>query len=210
MDTNLRWERLGALSGVACAVLFVLGAIIGETNSLASPYDSSSLIASVAADHSTAIVIGSYLTLLSMFFFIWFLAYLRNLLAAGDGQGNWVAWVGFGGGLVGAAMLLLDTSYRQALTIVTNYGGESEAAKALSILDWNDYILVEAPALAALVGATTIIGFQRRPFPRWLAWLGVPITLFLLSPFLPGSGVMATFLWIALLSLALLWRTRKA
>jgi len=111
--------------------------------------------------------------------------------------------------LVACAMLLLAAHFSQAFTVLSRYGGETEVAKALYVLEWNSYLLVEAPALAGLIGATTAIGFTYKTFPLWLNLWGALLTLVLVGPFLPGIGVIVAFMWMAVVSIILLLRTRR-
>ena len=118
-----------------------------------------------------------HLLLLGVFFLFWFVGYLHRYLSEASGeQDRWVASVALGGGLIAGATLLLVAHFAQASTILKDYGGETETAKALFVLDWNSYLLVEAPALAALVGATTLIGFRSKLFPWWLNSSGALLT----------------------------------
>jgi hypothetical protein len=139
--------------------------------------------------------------LLGVFFLISFLGYLRTYLLEATDEKPWLVSVSYGGGLVACAMLLLAAHFSQAFTVLDNYGGDTQVAKALYVLEWNWYLLVEA---------TVAIGFAYKIFPWWLNGWGALLALVLLSPVLPGLGVLVTFLWVAVLSVLLLLRTRRA
>lgn len=201
-------ERAGAFSGVLASVLLIIGGGLTDINPIVDVTASSANIANVFIENQTELLAGTYLSLLGVFALIWFLAYLREFLLENAADKRWIVSVAFGGGLIACAMLLLSAHFMQSFTILDNYGGETQVAKALYLLDWNWYLLVEAPALAALVGATTAIGFPKKILPRWMNWWGVLLTIILLSPGIPGSGVVLTYLWIAALSVLLLLRTR--
>ena len=209
MSTSILWRRLGASSGIAASVLISTGSIVSDINPLISVAAASASIARAFVDNRTSILVGTYLTLLGIFFFLWFLAYLRAFLLEVTDEKNWLASVAFGGGLVVCAMLLLEAHFKQAFTVVSSFGAETQVAKALYILEWNSNLLVEAPALAGLVGATSVIAFAYKIFPWWLNLWGALVTLVLLGPFLPGSGVMVAFMWVAVVSIILLLRTRR-
>lgn len=209
MNTNLPVQRLGAACGLVASFLIATGIVVSDMNDDVWITDSSSEIASTFIENQTAIFVGTYLMLLGVFFFISFIGYLRMYLVTHKNQNNWLVSVSFGGGLVACAMLLLAAHFSQALTIIDNYGGDTQVAKALYALEFNWYLLVEAPALAVFVGATVYIGFTDKALPAWLNVWGAFLTLALLSPVLPGFGVMVTFLWVAALSVQLLIRTRS-
>ena len=209
MRTNIFWGRVSAASGIVAALLLLAGIIVSDVNGEVSVTAPSSRIAETFIDNQSSILAGTYLTVLGVFFLIIFLGYLREFLLTATDEKTWLASVAFGGGLVACAMLLIGAHFSQAFTVLESYGGETQVAKALYVLEWNWYLLVEAPPLAALVGATAAIGFAHRVLPWWLNGWGALLTLALLSPFLPGSGVMVTFLWVVALSVVLLLHTRE-
>ena len=208
MNTSLFWQRLSAVSGVVASLLIMAGAILKDVNEEVAVVASSSTIARTFIENRTEILVGTYLTILGVFFLVWFLGYLCSYLLEAIGENHWLVPVAFGGGLVACAMLLLASHFSQAFTVLSSYGAETQVAKALYVLEWNQYLLVEAPPLAALVGATTVIGFAYKAFPWWINGWGALLTPVLLSPVLPGSGVMVTFLWLIALSVLLTLRTR--
>ena len=208
MTTKVAFERVGAFSGVLASLLLIVGGGLTDINPIVDVTASSANIANVFIENQTELLTGTYLRLLGVFALMWFLAYLREVLLENASDKSWVISVAFGGGLIACAMLLLSAHFMQSFTILDNYGSETQVAKALYLLDWNWYLLVEAPALAALVGATTAISFSNKIFPRWMNWWGVLLTIILLSPGIPGSGVVVTYLWLAVLSVLLLLKTR--
>jgi len=199
----------GAVSGLAAALLLIAGTIVSDINELVPVTASSSTIASTFVAQRTNLLIGTYLSLLGVFFLVCFLGYLKLFLQQAAGESSWLVTVAFGGGLVACAMLLLAAHFSQAFTVLPTYSEETQVAKALYVLEWNSYLLVEAPALAALVMATAAIGFTRKVLPWWLTAWGGLLTFILLSPVLPGSGVTLTFLWLGVLSIWLLRRSEK-
>ena len=210
MNTNMLWQRLGAVSGVVASFLIITGIVVSDLNDDVSVSAPSNMIARTFIENQSVILVGNYLILIGVFFLISFLGYLRTYLLEATDEKPWLVSVSYGGGLVACAMLLLAAHFSQAFTVLDNYGGETQVAKALYVLEWNWYLLVEAPALAALVGATVAIGFAYKTFPWWLNGWGALLVLVLLSPVLPGLGVLVTFLWVAVLSVLLLLRTRRA
>ena len=199
-QSSTRLNQLGASAGVLSALFLIASDIVREVGDL-DPYSNSVSIARMFIDNRFQVLVGTYLLLLGVFFLFWFVGYLHRYLSEASGeQDRWVASVALGGGLIAGATLLLMAHFAQASTILKDYGGETETAKALFVLDWNDYLLVEAPALAALVGATTLIGFRSKVFPWWMNWSGALLAAVLIGPFLPGSGVILSFLWLGVLS----------
>ena len=206
---ELHGKRFGALSGVLASALLMAGHIMTDLNPLVGIHSSSAAIARVFVEHRTKVLNGSYLTLLGVFFLLIFLGYWRSILNRRADR-SWLVTAGYGGGLVASAMILLATHFKLAVTLLPDYGTETQVAKALYLLEWNGRLLVEAPGLAALVGTTTVLSFSNKIFPWWINLWGALLTLVLLGPLLPGSGVMVTFLWLAVLSVILFVRSLRS
>ena len=204
MRTDIFWNRVSAATGIAAALLIMTGIVISDINGEVSVTASSSRIASTMIANQSTILTGSYFVLIGVFFFIIFLGYLRAFLLATSPNRPWLVYVAHGGGLIACAMLLLAAHFSQAFTVLESYGGETQVAKALYVLEWNWYLLVEAPPLAALVGATALVGFAQKALPWWLSAWGALLTIALLAPTLPGIGILLTFLWVIALSSVLL------
>lgn len=208
MRRSTTWQWLGAGSGGVASVLLIAGMILKDVNDQVSVQASSGSIARTFLENRFEILAGSYLTLLGVFLLVLFLAFLRTYLAQVSDD-HWLVSAAFGGGLIACAMLLLGTHFTQAFTVLPTYRGETQVAKALYILEWNHLLLVEAPPLAALVGALIVIGFMYDAFPWWINGPGALLALLLLSPGLPGSGVVLFFLWLIVVSVFLVWKTRS-
>jgi hypothetical protein len=165
-ETTMRnlWQRLGAISGVVAAALIIAGTIFSDINPLVSPHDPSDAIASTFQQERSNLLLGSYLTMLGVFVFLWFLAYLRSHLS-NTSERHWLANVAFGGGLISGAMILLATHFKQAFTVVSNFQGENQAAKALYILEWNERLLVEAPPPRGTRGSDSHCGVHLSKLP---------------------------------------------
>ena len=190
---------LGALSGLVASFLLFTSGIVNNIEVAAT--SSSNTIARVLVDSQQKILIGTYMLMLGVLFFLFFLGFLRSKTsAAGEGLA-WLSKTAFGGGLVGAAMLLLSAHFGQALMILSSYGGETQVAKSLYLLDWNWYLLVEAIPIAVFVGASSAFGLGSGEWPRWLTWSGIPISLLLALPYVTGGGMMLSYIWIAALSI---------
>lgn len=119
---------------------------------------SSSTIAAAVIDSQQSVLVGTYLLMLGVFFFIIFIAYLRGQTSLQSEGVDWLSRTAFTGGVVACAMLLLSAHFGQSLTILPGYGTETQVAKALYLLDWNWYLLVEAIPIAVFIGANSVFG----------------------------------------------------
>jgi hypothetical protein len=198
----------GAAFGLLSAALLFASGIVNDITVPA--VSSSSTIAAALLREQTRILVGTYLLMLGAFFLVLFTAYLRHYLVLKANEDNWLISVAFGGGLIAASMLLLSAHFGQAFTILSSYGSETQVAKALYLLDWNWYLLVEAPPIAAMVASIGVIGATRKVLPRWLSWSGILLAFLLLVPFITGGGIMLSYLWLGALALVILFDMHTA
>jgi len=68
-----------------------------------------------------------------------------------------------------------------------------------------DVAVLGAP-MAALVGATSLVSWLYRAFPRWLAVLGIPVTIALLVFPIVFLGMLLFFLWTLVVAVVILVR----
>ena len=197
----------GAASGLLASILMFSAGVVKDIQVAAT--SSSSTIASVLVDSQQTILIGTYMLMLGVLFFLLFLGFVRGQ-ATVTGHGlDWLSRTAFGAGLVGAAMLLLSAHFGQALMILPSYGGETQVAKSLYLLDWNWYLLVEAIPIAVFVGASSANALLSQEWPMWISWPGLAISLLLVLPYVTGGGIMLSYLWIAALSIYLVKDQRR-
>lgn len=187
-----------AASGLAAAGLMFASALVHNIEVAA--VSSSPTIAAAMVDAQQTGLLGAYLLMLGVFFFIFFAGYLRMGAPPGTPSIGWLVDTAFGAGMVAASMLLLSAHFGQALTILPRYGGETQVAKALYLLDWNWYLLVEAIPIAVFIAGNSAVGVLANRWPWWLNWPGLAISAILLLPFVTGGGIMLSYLWIAALS----------
>ena len=169
----LRWAGLG---GIVYVVLFVVGLIVmmkGLPDSSAPPDEVRRYYADGGnRDH---IHIGFLLILIGVFFLVWFLGALREVVRrlAGDGLLTTVTTVG---GAVYAATTLVAFSLDEAIYTMnddtykhTVYPGLIHAAND------SGYVIHSAggAALGAAIVAVSLAALGARALPAWLGWVSV-------------------------------------
>ncbi len=203
-------DVVGAASGIlAFVVLGVSETVQGCLACRASLTDPAEEIARAVRETRGGIRAGAYLALLGAFLLIAFAGYLRRELRRAEGEGGWLASVAYGGGLVAAAVALVRASFDLAAAAAAEFGGDPAVATVYYALRFEFYFLFAAP-MAALVAAASAIALRFGALPRWLGWLGLPVTLFALAPLLPGAAAFVTFLWASAASLVLARRALRA
>ena len=93
------WDSVGALSGIAFAVLLSVGMGMsfgaGESP---GPRDPSAEIARLFVEQSDRVGTANYITLAGLAFFFGFLGYFRRRLQEAEGEGGWLSSTSYGNG----------------------------------------------------------------------------------------------------------------
>ena len=204
------WNSVGPLAGIVFVVLLVLS--VGISGSVRADVDEDSLfrvsareVANVLEDRRDQALTGSFIGLFGLLSFIGFLAYFRSLLQKAEGEDGWFTSMAYGGGLMTAAVLLGWLSLELATSAVFNYGPDTQVAKTLIALEWR-YIYVLAPPMIAFTLGASLGIVRYAALPRWVGWIGFPVAVTLLVPWI---GVAFAVAWILVVSIVLLiqaWR----
>jgi hypothetical protein len=200
-------EHWAALGGVLYVALFVVGTILlvgGEPNGNASPSEVVRWYAD--SGHRDRINVGWILTGLGIFFFLWFLAALRNALLrlVGDGFLTTLATVG---GAVYAALALAGVAVNAAIKTMSDDTYHHQVFPEL-IHAANDagYVLhsTGGVGIGAMMIAASLAVLRVRAVPAWLGWVGVAAGIIALASiaFVPWFVIA---LWLVVASVLLFW-----
>ena len=204
-----RLERLAPLTGVVFVVLLLVGFIASGGPGWRATADE---IVDHYTDDSTRVVGGSYLGMLAVLFFLWFVGSLRSFLRPAEGGTGRLSAVAFGGGVAAGALYL--ASFTMSLTAAFRAdepGGIGEQA-ATTLYDlWGSLFVFAVPmALAVLMAATATVGFRTAVLPTWLVWVTAVIAVGLLA-FPVAWIVHIVFLaWVLFMSVFLYLREAPA
>ena len=203
------WDIAGPLTGIVFVVLLFLS--LGTRANIRNDLDDS-ITSTSAAEAADALVDrrdqvknGSIIGLFGLAFFFGFLAYFRSRLQRAEGEGGWLTSMAYGGGLVTAAVMLASISLDLATTAVWDYGPDTQVAKALIALGWRDTWLLAPPMIAFALGASLVI-VRYAALPRWIGWIGLPVAVTMLIPWI---GMFVVLAWVLVVSIVLLiqvWR----
>jgi hypothetical protein len=208
----IRLQRWSYLAGLVGVVLFVVGAILmfdGPNSS--SPAKMTAWYGS--GSHRTQIHVGWIIFGLGLFFFVWFVAALREQVSlherAGGGAGGFLSGVVTigGGAFVAAGISVAGIATGIKTMSDDTYHHEVYSGVIHGANDTTYQILVTGggAALAALIFAVaaTILGYGM--LPRWTGWFGVIAGIAAIF-----SAVFFTMLvwllWIAVISVLLFSR----
>jgi hypothetical protein len=169
----LRWAPLG---GIVYVALFVVGLILlnnGRPNEDAPPtkvipyYQDSG--------HRDKIHLGMLLVLVGVFFLIWFVAALRELVVGYAGPGMLAAVTAIGGAAY-AALTLASVALQDAVyTMSDDTFGHTVYPGLIHAANDAGYVLHSAGGVGvgAMMVAVSAAALGARAVPAWLGWLGV-------------------------------------
>jgi len=169
----VRWAALG---GVAYVVLFIVGTAVAHGGAVDTGAAPAKIIRYYqSGSHRDKVALGWFIAVLGVFFFIWFLAALRQAVRrlAGDGVLGMVTTVG---GAVYAALTLVAFSIDAGVKTMSDdtyhhavYPGLIHAADDV----W--YVTHSAGGVAAgaMMVAASLATLAAPRMPRWASWLGV-------------------------------------
>lgn len=191
---------IGPVSGMLFVVLLVAAFVLGS-GANADPEGSALKIADEVEQAQDGASAFFGLLVLSVFFFLFFLAYLRDRLGGVRDEGAWLVSVLWGSGLVFAAMCLLVGSIQAAQFVVNDYGPDTQVAKTLAVIGWDIALVLGAP-VAAFGASATILILRFKLLPTWLGALAVLV--FLSGLLIPWGAVAVLAPWVLLTSIVLL------
>ncbi len=163
-----RWERYGAGTGIAFAILAVAAVLIVPQSPPAAD-DSVRQIQAYFTEHRDGLLLAGFITGLGVAFALWFVGSLRGHLTEADGETGRLASVAFGGGLVAGGLALVGTAISSAVAFSvaeSTLPGSQAVMRALFDLSNMTFSLAWFPT-AVLVGATGLASSRTGALPMW-------------------------------------------
>jgi hypothetical protein len=169
-----RWASLG---GVLYVVLFVIGVILlysGAPDSGSSPARIIAYYSS--ASHRDRINFGWIVAGLGVFFFLWFLAALRQTIRRLEGGDGFLTALTTIGGAIYAALAFVALAVNAGVRTMSDdtyhhtvYPGLLHAADDAS------YVIhaTGGAAAGAMIIAASVAAMRARAVPTWAGWLGI-------------------------------------
>ena len=118
--TPITRERLGASSGLISAVLFGISFVISlglDPDPVPELAGSADTIQQYVVDNADSLRVVFLLNTLAMLFFLWFLGSVRASLRSEEGGAGRVSGIASGGGIVGAAFVILAQIFGATATL---------------------------------------------------------------------------------------------
>jgi len=215
-----RWERYGAVSGIAFVGLFLATLFLGSPTDYGDP---AAEVASYYREDQREVQVSVALWTAGLFFFLWFLGALRNVLRSAEGAPGALSTIAFGAGLLSAGFLGLTAAFVAAAAA----RADDVDPELTRMIDDLTYIVL-APgsfAVVAFLLASALVALRSEGMPAWLGWLAlIPAVAQALSvgivftdraPF-GGSGLfyvvgtLGLLAWVLAVSIVLLRRSGQA
>jgi hypothetical protein len=203
-----RFVKFAPATGIVFVILSVLGFIVSENGSpdFVAPGDDWSAYFTA---HDSAITWGGIVTMLSVFFFLWFLGSLTSTLSAAEGGDRRVTSIARAGGVVGGTMVLLSGAI---LTVGGFRVDDQKSIDGVLASAYGDLStamgFIAAPiGFAVLAGATAVVALRTGVLPMWLAWVSVVVAVGMLVPFISWALLLVFPLWVLIISILLLLRS---
>lgn len=216
------WNRLGAGAGLAGVVCYLVGAFL--PGSPLKPDAATDSIVSHLADHRRSVLIGYALTLMGLALLVWFLGYLRAVLAEAEAEH----------GSSGSPLATVTTVSWVLLFAIAGAGGAGVSVVAWRgagqvdpnlvrlVFDISNLSLYTITATVAFlsVAAPTVVIARTGVLPRWLVVIGVielavnvvelagigTRTGWNAGGYVAGVGPLVWMVWVAALSITMLLR----
>jgi len=188
-------EQWAGLAGIVYVVLFIIGAILsfggGQPDTGSAPEE----IISYYADsgHRDKLGLGWILVVLGVFFFLWFLAGLRQAVGRLDGNGFLTALTTVGGAVY-AALTLAAVSVNMAVKTMSDDTFQNTVyPELIHAADDLAYVLHSAGGIGAgaMMIAASLAALRARVLPAWSGWLGILLGIVALFSilFIPQIGI---------------------
>lgn len=210
--TKATGGRIGAIAGIAFALLFFFGITMLSIPESATDQE---LIAWWSDDgNQLSAVVSMYLFVLAGLSFLVFLVGLRSRLLAAEGENGGLSALVAASGVVFVSMLFVAAASRGVIGFAIKSPANDESlpgADTLRYLPQIGYAITGTGGLlaAAITMATTSWLIVRTAvFGRWLAWVGAAATLVVIAASATLLGVLAIpalLIWAVAASVAI-WR----
>jgi hypothetical protein len=203
----MRWERLGAICGVAFVVLwfgaFALGIEVGPSDREIVDYYADS-------GNRSKELIAFFSIAAAALAFVLFAGALASLIRLAD-EGSLLSGLAWAGGTACAVLLLAGNALSRATAFAAMDDEFQLDPDTRRLFEDAGLLLLASGTIAAilLVVAVSLAALRHNLLPRWLGWAGFPAAAFLpLAVAFVGFLVLA--LWVIAISSALAFRRRSA
>ena len=200
---RLTTPRAAALAGIIFSVLLITSLVLIRISVPADPQAAGSWLVGGSKNVSLALNLVPFAGIA----FLWFIGVVRDRI--GEHEDRFFATVFLGSGLLFLAMLFTSTA--TAGGMISMYGAAASMLVESGIYAYNRAVTYEIMNVYAMKMAgvfmisTCTLALRTGIFPRWMAFLGLALALFLLFSIGFFSWASLVFpLWVLLISVYIL------
>jgi len=200
---RMRTPRAAAVAGIVFSLLLIASMLLIRISIPANPLGP----ATDVMNHSKAISLALHLLPFAGIAFLWFIAVVRDRL--GELEDRFFATVFLGSGLLFIAMVFTSAAIAGGIIIVLSSGSGNliqSGTYALGRVVSYQVMHVYATKMAGVfMISTSTLALRTRIVPRWMAFLGYTLALFLLLSVDSVEWAAVVFpLWVLLISVHIL------
>jgi len=202
--THVTLRRWLALSGVGAAVLFAVGFFSGG----GTPNDDATApkVVKYFQDHRVSTQVEALLAVIGAVLLILFAIRLREFLRSDGSDGGWLPTAAFGGAVILATGVMLDSSVTYALVRASKFGFKGPA-QTLNVVSNGDFYPIFG-GIAILLLASGIATVRRPALPRWLGWAAIVIAILSLAGPIGFFGSILAIVWLLVVAIIIFRRDR--
>ncbi|MCA1718123.1 MAG: hypothetical protein LC781_15325 [Actinobacteria bacterium] len=202
--------RIGGLGGILYVLLFVPAYIVGYPDAPDRASTDQGVFDYFAEGAGTFLFFNGTLSILALFFLLWFLGALHSVLQSAEGneEGGWLSSAALVGGVVFATLsfagVAVEIVHPATLSRFEDFEPDSQLVfMTLALASWLYHFCQVGTSV--LVTATSLLALRTGVLPTWLAWAGFVVALLaLLHVIIPLLGALVGLLWIAVVSVLML------
>jgi len=193
-----------ALSGVGAALLFAVSFFSGG----GSPNDDASAakVVSYFRDHRVATQVEALLAVIGAVLLVLFATRLREFLRGDGSDGGLLPTVAFGGAVILATGVMVDSAVTYAL-VRSSRLGFAGSAQTLNVVSNGDFYPLLG-GIAILLLAAGIATVRQAALARWLGWAAIVIGILSLAGPLGFFGAILGLVWLLVVAIIIFRRDR--
>ena len=201
-----RNEWLIPLTGVAFVVLAIITIVIsgGEPP---EAKEGAQKIVDHYVDNKDEIQISALISTIAAAALIFFFGYVRKVLRAAEGENGMLSLVAFGGALILATGIAIDSTISFALSEAAK-DIDPAAVQALQAL-WDNDWMPFALGTAVLLLANGLSIVRHGALPKWLGWIAIVLGVIGVTP-IGFVAFLGSAVWVLIVSVMLAMRARAA
>ena len=196
---------MAPLTGLVFLVLVVLSFLVSGEEPPNPTDDTAREIANFYSDNEGSQTGSAVLAAFAATFFVFFAGTLRGALRDAEGPGGVLSAVSFGGAIIFATGVALDSTITFAL-VDTADDISPAAVQALSAL-WNNDFIVFAVGIQIFLLATGISLVRHAALPRWVGWIAIILAIIAVTP-AGFAAFIGSALLVAVMSVMLALRKK--